>query len=74
MLKIIDTEFYGVSLSIIKRETMMPHLRPILTSRKFNILRKLHIVLKNQYELKKELKLKTFFQDSILKPLQKHMT
>ena len=52
----------------------MPHLRPIFTSRKFNILRKLHIVLKYQYELKKELKLKKFFQDSILKPLQKHMT
>ena len=52
----------------------MPHFRPIFTSRKFNILRKLHIVLKYQYELKKELKLKIFFQDSILKSLQKHMT
>ena len=29
----------------------MPHFRPIFTSRNFNILRKLHIVLKYQYEL-----------------------
>ena len=33
----------------------MPHFRPIFTSRKFNILRMLYIVLKYQYELKKEL-------------------